>query len=151
MKLPTLREIVGKALKKTSLFSLPREAFLPIQLRLRATTAHNSAEGSLNACFDKCVNHNYVDEHHKSAAKDRSWFHRHVARLFIWNAPLALLHGYYRRHAVLTILLRFRASGHERFFQADGRSERHSRLHSDVFEAAEPLAQSTVRDAISAS
>lgn len=114
-------------------------------MRLRATRAHNSAE---EPRFDKCVNRDYVDEYYKFVAKDRSWFHRHVAWFLIRDASLALLHGYPCRHAVLSILVRFRASGHERFFQTDGRSERHSRLHSDVFEAAESLVQSTVRTAI---
>jgi len=90
----------------------------------------------------------YVDEHYKSVAKDRSWFHRYVARLLIRDASLALLHGYPPRHAILSILLRFCASEYERFLQANGRSERHSRLHSDVFKAAESLAQSTVRATI---
>lgn len=141
MKLPTPLEVV--VLKKKTLRS-----FL---CHVRFFSDSIEIKSDKSAQFDKCVNRNYVDEHYKSVAKDRSWFHRLVAWLLIRDASLALLHGYSCRHAVLSILVRSRASGHERFFQTDGWSERHSRLHSDVFEAAEPLVQSTVRSAIGVS
>lgn len=89
------------------------------------------------------VSHN-VDEYHKPLAENRSRIDRHVAWIFVRDGSLALLHGYPRHHAVSSVLLRLRAPGLERS-QADGWSERHSGLHADVSETAEPLAQSSVR------
>lgn len=148
-------EIANFAREEKERRSFLCKIFLSIQLRLTATIAHNLVERSR---FNEWVNYNYVDEHYKSVDKDRSWFHRNVAWLFIWDTSLVLLHSYPRRHAILlrisgsftyprchAILLRFCASEYERFLQANGRSEHHSILHFDVFKTAESLAQSTVR------
>lgn len=81
----------------------------------------------------------YADQHHKLSAKNWSRPDWHVAWLLVRDVPLALLHDHPRRHAILSVLIRVRALEHERLFQADGWPERHSGLHSDVHETAEPL------------
>lgn len=87
----------------------------------------------------------YVNKHHKSLAKDRPQSDRNVARLFVQNVLLVLLHGHSRRHAILSVFILLRASRHERLLQVNGRPQHHSGLYPNISKAVEPLAQSSVR------
>lgn len=81
----------------------------------------------------------YVDEYRKPVAENRSQCDRHVARFLVRDVLLVLLHDDPRNDAVLSILVRLRASRLQQSDQTDGRSGPHSGLHFDDLEADQPL------------
>lgn len=80
-----------------------------------------------------------IDEYHKPVAENRSQHDRHVAGFLVRDVLLALLHDNSRNDAVLSILVRLRASRLQQSDQTDERSGPHSGLHLDDPEADRSL------------